>query len=144
MTLFPNGESSPHLDPTVLDDISLQMPGRQDILIRIIHSFLRASPDLLTALQTAVRAHDSEAVEQAAHAMKSSNGQIGAKQLAAMCYELELLGSMGQLLDADQLLAELEREYHWVEEELGVMLARLQRPDDDPLGGPMGPHSLKE
>lgn len=144
MTLFPIGESSPHLDSTVLGDLSRQMPGRPDILIRIIHSFLRSSPGLLTALQSAVRAHDPEAVCQAAHAMKSSNGQIGAKQLVAMCYELELLGSMGQLLDADQLLVELEREYRWVEEELGVMLVRLQRPDEDPPGGPMGSHPSKE
>lgn len=130
MTLSPNGESSPHLDSTVLDDLRRQMPNRPDILIRIIHSFLRVSPDLLAALQAAVRARDPEAVRQAAHAMKSSNGQIGAKQLAAMCYELELLGSLGQLLDADQLLADLELEYQCVEEELGVMLARIQPKED--------------
>lgn len=132
MTLSSHCEPSPHLDPTVLDELRRQMPGRPDILIRIIHSFLRVSPNLLAALQDAVRTRDPEAVRQAAHAMKSSNGQIGAKQLAAMCYELELLGSLGQLLDADQLLAELEHEYHCVEEELGVVLARLQAEADDP------------
>jgi two-component system, sensor histidine kinase and response regulator len=132
MTLSSNREPSPHLDTSVLDDLRRQMPGRPDILIRIIHSFLRTSPDLLAALQAAIRARDPEAVRQTAHAMKSSNGQIGAKQLAAMCYELELLGSLGQLLDADQLLAELEQEYQCVEEELGVMLARLQSETDEP------------
>jgi len=130
MTLSPNGAASSHLDSTVLDNLRRQMPGQPDILVRIIHSFLRASPDLLAALQAAIRARDPEAVRQAAHAMKSSNGQIGAKQLAAMCYELELLGSLGQLLDADQLLAELEREYLCVEEELGVMLAQIQLRED--------------
>lgn len=132
MTLSPNHASSSHLDPSVFDDLRRQMPGRPDILIRIIHSFLRASPDLLAALQAAIRSSDPEAVRQTAHAMKSSNAQIGAKQLAAMCYELELLGSMGQLIDTDQLLAELEQEYQWVEEELGVLLARLQSETDKP------------
>lgn len=132
MTLSPNGQPSPHLDPTVFDDLSRQMPGRPDILVRIIHSFLRVSPDLLAALQAAIRALDPEAVRQAAHAMKSSNDQIGAKQLAAMCYELELLGSLGQLLDADQLLADLEQEYRYVEEELGMILAKLQSETDEP------------
>ena len=130
MTLSPNGEASSHLDSTVLDNLRRQMPGQPDILVRIIRSFLRASPDLLAALQAAIRARDPEAVRQAAHAMKSSNGQIGAKKLAAMCYELELPGSLGQLLDADQLLAELEREYLCVEEELGVMLAQIQLRED--------------
>ena len=132
MTLSSNREPSPHLDPLVLNEMRRQMPGRPDILTRIIHSFLRASPDLLAALQAAIRSREPDAVRQAAHAMKSSNGQIGAKQLAAMCYELELLGSLGQLLDADQLLAELEREYKCVEEELGVMLATLQSETDEP------------
>ncbi len=125
MTFPSPGDLSAHLDPTVLEDLHRQMPGRPDILIRIIRSFLGASPDLLAALQTAVRSRDPEAVRRAAHAMKSSNAQIGARRLAAMCYELELLGSLGQLLDVDQLLVELEIEYQCVEEELGVMLTGL-------------------
>jgi len=132
MTLSSHREPSPHIDPTVLDDLRRQMPGRPDILIRIIHSFLRVSPSLLAALRDAIRSRDPETVRQTAHAMKSSNAQIGAKQLAAMCYELELLGSLGQLLDADRLLAALEQEYQCVEEELGVVLARLQSETYDP------------
>ena len=120
MTLSSNRQPSSHLDSSVFDSL-----GHQDFLIRIIHSFLRSSPALLAALQAAVRSRDPKAVRQAAHSMKSSNSQIGAKRLAAMCYELELLGALGQLLDADQLLAELEVEYQHVEEELKVMLARL-------------------
>jgi HPt (histidine-containing phosphotransfer) domain-containing protein len=133
MTLSLNREPSPHLDPLALEELRRQMPGRPDIFIRIIHSFLRASPDLLKALQRAIHSRDPEAVRQAAHAMKSSNAQIGAKQLAAMCYELELLGSMGQLLDADQLLADLEQEYQCVEEELGVMLVKFHSEANAPV-----------
>ena len=127
MTLSSNREPSPHLYPSVLDDMCRQMPDRLDIPGRIIHSFLHASPGLLAALQAAVHARDPQSVRQAAHAMKSSNAQIGAKQLAAKCYELELLGSMGQLLDAEQLLMELEQEYRCVEEDLRILLSRLQR-----------------
>lgn len=125
MTFPLPGDPSLHLDPTVLEDLHRQMPGRPDIRIRIIQSFLGASPDLLAALQGAVRSRDPEAIRRAAHAMKSSNAQIGARRLAAMCYELELLGSLAQLLDVDQLLAELVNEYHGVEEELGVLLTGL-------------------
>lgn len=132
MTLASNREPSTHIDPTVLDDLRRQMPDRPDILIRLIRSFLRASPGLLATLQAAVRSRDPEAVRQAAHAMKSSNAQIGAKQLVALCYELELLGSLGQLLDTDQLLAELEQEYFFVEEELGAMLAKFEKETDEP------------
>ena len=40
--------------------------------------------------------------------MKSSNGQIGARRMAAMCYELELMGAMGTIVDGASSLAELE------------------------------------
>ncbi len=117
---------TPHIDSSVLDGIRRQMPGNPAIIIRIIDSFLQYSPGLLGVLRTALLANDPEAVRKAAHAMKSSNAQVGAKQLAAMCHQLELLGTMGQLLDSDKLLAELEEEYRLVEGEMVLLLARAR------------------
>ena len=126
-TPLPNNDAAPHLDPAVLENLRSQMPDRPEILIRILTGFLHTSPRLLADIHTAVTAGDPEAVRKAAHAMKSSNAQLGARQLAAMCHELEILGSMGMLLDTDLLLAELDKEYCHVKEELGVMLAHMQR-----------------
>ena len=114
-----------HLDVSVLDSICKQMPGSPDFLTRIIHSFLGSGPGLLEALRAAVRSGDPEAVRRAAHTMKSSNGQIGAKQLAAMCHELEIQGSQGQLFDSELRLDALEKEYRCVEKELGLLVLNL-------------------
>jgi two-component system, sensor histidine kinase and response regulator len=114
--------SAPPLDPAVLDQYRRQMPGRPDIIVRIIESFLRASPNLLAALQAAVRSRDPEAIRQAGHAMKSSNGQVGAHRLAAMAHELEIYGAQGKIDAATSRLADLEREYRAVEEELKHLL----------------------
>jgi len=112
-----------HIDLSVLDLIRQQMPGRPEVVNRIIGSFLRSSPGLLENLRAALFVGDPEEVRKAAHSMKSSNAQIGANQLANMCHQLEILASMGQLVDTAMLFEELEREYHHVEKELGLLLA---------------------
>lgn len=114
-----HSKDSCHIDLTVLDDMRQQMPGRPDIVSRIISSFLRSSPALLDTLRTAIRAGDMEAMRKAAHTMKSSNAQIGAHRLAAICQRLE-----GQVPDPEATLQELEQEYHAVENDLGLLLAR--------------------
>jgi CheY-like chemotaxis protein/HPt (histidine-containing phosphotransfer) domain-containing protein len=138
----PVKSSHAHLDVSVLDSICKQMPGSPDILTRIIHSFLRSCPGLLEALRAAVRSGDPEAVRRAAHTMKSSNGQIGARQLAAMCHELEILGSQGQLSDSEQRLDALEKEYRCVEKELGLLVSNPGEMNSSADAPPR--HALKE
>jgi HPt (histidine-containing phosphotransfer) domain-containing protein len=125
-TPLSNNGASTHLDIAVLENLLRQMPGRPEIITRILTSFLHASPGLLADIRTALVAGDPEMVRKAAHAMKSGNLQIGARQLAAMCHELEILGTMGLLLDSELLLAKLEEEYRSVEKEVGLILARSQ------------------
>ena len=67
----------------------------------------------------------SEAVREAAHAMKSSNAQVGAHRLAGLCHQLELLGAMGQLPDRETLLTELQEEYQGVMHEMELLRARI-------------------
>lgn len=118
MSPYPLRQPTSVLDSTVLEQYRRQMPGRADIIARIIASFLRASPNLLAELQSAVHSRDREAIRQAGHAMKSSNGQVGAHRLAALANELEHLGSQGQIDAAERCLLDLEKEYIAVVEEL--------------------------
>jgi two-component system, sensor histidine kinase and response regulator len=119
MDSYLHGKGSCHIDLTVLDNVRKQMPGRPDIVSCIISSLLRSSPALLDALRAAILEGDMDAVHKAAHAMKSSNAQIGAHRLAAICQRLE-----AQTPDAEAVLQELEQEYHEVENDLGLLLAR--------------------
>lgn len=120
-----DNDMTAHVDPSVLDRIGEQMQANPDIVPRIIGSFLRFTPVTLNELRIALLANDPEAIRKAAHTMKSSNAQVGANQLAAMCHQLEILGSKGQVPDSAGRLHELEKEYQAVEKELGQMLARL-------------------
>lgn len=114
-----------HIDPSVLDAIRSQMPNNPAIIVRIIDAFLQHSPHLLTRLRDALQVNDAEAVREAAHAMKSSNAQVGAHRLAGLCHQLELLGAMGQLPDRETLLTELQEEYQGVMHEMELLRARI-------------------
>ena len=114
-----------HIDPAVIEDFRTLMPGQPEFANGIITSFLRASPMMLDALRTAIFAGEIEAVKIAAHKMKSSNAQIGARRLAALCHQIERYESMDEIPDATALFQELETEYRGVESELGIMLVRF-------------------
>jgi two-component system, sensor histidine kinase and response regulator len=118
-------QSFRHLDLEVLKTIRHQMPGRPEIIGRIIESFLRSSPKLLQNLRMALDANDHEALRKAAHAMKSSNAQIGAVGLVACCQKLENLSIDQDNTEAEDLVSQLEREYALVEQELGLLLAGI-------------------
>jgi len=130
MTVNSASDKAPfsHLDHSVLETLQNQLPGRPDIIFRFLTSFLRHSPGMLDKVRSAIQLGDPEALYRAAHTMKSSTGQIGARKLTAMCQELELLGNIGELLDADQLLVDLEEEYRGVEAELKLLLDQNQQP----------------
>jgi HPt (histidine-containing phosphotransfer) domain-containing protein len=91
-----------HIDPSVLDGIRAQLPGRPELIGRIVASFLQSSPMLLDNIRMAVQSGDAEAVRISAHTMKSSNAQVGATRLAEICQELESLATAKHLAGTNQ------------------------------------------
>jgi HPt (histidine-containing phosphotransfer) domain-containing protein len=57
---------------------------------------------------------------RAAHPLKSSSGQVGAKRLAALCKELEARGRAGSLEGATELSAQIAAELESVHEDLAT------------------------
>jgi len=47
---------------------------------------------------------------RAAHTLKSSSAQVGARKLSALCKELEARGRAGRIRDALELVEEITRE----------------------------------
>lgn len=68
----------------------------------------------LAALREAVGSGDAEGVEQAAHALKGSAGNMGARRMSEICAGLQDAGVSGDLSGAEDLLTRLEEEYHRV------------------------------
>ena len=102
----------------------LQEEGEPDILKELIELFLTDVPPQLAALREAVEAGDAHSVEQIAHTLTGSSGNMGATRMAAICSELEDVGASGDLSRAPELLERLEEEFGHVRKALEAETAR--------------------
>jgi HPt (histidine-containing phosphotransfer) domain-containing protein len=108
-------ESPPALDPEVLAELrQFQGEGESDIVQELAEAFQSETPPLLEALHVAVREEQSEALQRAAHNLKGSSYNLGARTMAALSAELEMLGKSGTVEGAAELVTRLEREYQRV------------------------------
>jgi HPt (histidine-containing phosphotransfer) domain-containing protein len=100
------------VDWSVLDDLKvLQKPGKPDLRIKLMTVFLTSMPALMDTIKSSVKARDSQALMDAAHAMKSSSLSLGAMVFGNTCAELEQLGRAKTLDDAPALLSRAENEF---------------------------------
>jgi HPt (histidine-containing phosphotransfer) domain-containing protein len=108
-------EATPSLDPAVLAELrQLQAEGEPDIVQELAQAFQFETPPLLRALHTAVAQGQPEQLQQAAHNLKGSSQNLGARTLAALSAELEALSKNRTLEGAAELVSRLEREYQRV------------------------------
>jgi CheY-like chemotaxis protein len=104
------------IDQSVLDIIrDLEDEDDPDMLAEILGLYLGKAPELLQALEAAVAGKDAESLRIAAHTLKSSSANVGARTLADLCRELEELGRTGSLDNAASKLSLLYDEYRRVD-----------------------------
>ncbi len=117
-------EAPPPIDRAVIEAItSLTPQGSAEILRSVITLYLDGSPKLLEGVRGAIEGKDPAALNRAAHSLKSSSGNLGAKVLAAICSELERMGRSGTTEGAAARLAILDKEYGRVREALTGFLS---------------------
>jgi CheY-like chemotaxis protein/HPt (histidine-containing phosphotransfer) domain-containing protein len=93
------------LDTTItaqLLDLEREEPG---FLCDVIDSFFRTANENLGRMRSAIAAGDLHALRAAAHMVRGSSQQLGARRFGTTCRKLELLESVD---GAETLLAELE------------------------------------
>ena len=117
-----SSRSRPALDAEILETLrSLQSRDGSSVLQRIAATFLESAPELIEALRAAIASKDAEALAAAAHALRSSSGNVGATAVAERAGRLEELGRSGSLGDAKDELALLERDYAPARSELEAL-----------------------
>ncbi len=120
-------ESSPAIDPGVLAELrQFQGEGESDILLELAEAFQFETPPLIEALHVAVREEQSEALKRAAHNLKGSSYNLGARPMAELCSDLETLGKQGTFNGAAELITKLEQEYRRVCQALAAEGAKIQ------------------
>jgi CheY-like chemotaxis protein len=111
------------LNEAALNNIrSLQRPGRPDVLQKVINQYIEYTPELLDQLRNAITENDSKSLYMAAHSLKSSNANLGALELAALCADLELKGREQSLAGANEILTKIELQHGPVVNELKTFL----------------------
>jgi two-component system sensor histidine kinase/response regulator len=98
--------------------------GMGDIIPRLIEIFLETAPLDIEKAVAAVRSSQATDLEEAAHKLKGSCGNLGAARLRDLCQQLEKLGRDGSLQNAPELLAAAEEEFARVRTELVAALDR--------------------
>lgn len=101
-------EDAPVLDPAVLSELrQFQGEGEPDIVQELAEAFQFETPPLLTLLHRAVDEEQPEQLRRAAHNLKGSSSNLGARPLAALAAKLEALGKQGTIDGAAVLVVRL-------------------------------------
>ena len=117
--------SSAPIDQSVLDVIrEMEDEDDPDMLAEILGLYLDKAPGLLTTMQAAIANMDTESLRVAAHTLKSSSANVGARVLSDMCRELEEMGRNSSLDNAATRLFLLYDEYQRVDAALSDEIKR--------------------
>ncbi len=77
-------------DESLLEPLhELQVKGEPSFVGGLISDFLKQVTELNEAVQTAQKAADVAALEQAAHKLKSSSAVLGLEKIAGICLSIE-------------------------------------------------------
>ena len=99
----------PLIDPGVLRNIAaLSKPA---LLNSMIDLYLRHSPGLIEAIESAAANMQADALSQAVHALKSSTANLGGTRLAMVARECEVLAREGGISQAAPIVPRIRREY---------------------------------
>jgi len=100
-----------YLDYSVREEIVDLMDGDKEMIIDLIESLMESSPALLEELAEGISTGNGEQVKNAAHALKSSNAQLGAKNFAQLCLQMENLGKGNDLSRVGEVYDAMKKEF---------------------------------
>ena len=80
-------------------------------LVELLDAYLDDSPQLIEQMRAGLAAGDIERVRRAAHSLKSNSASLGARRLANVSRELEMVAKSGTLDGAGPKVAAVEAEY---------------------------------
>ena len=79
----------------------------KEMVVKIVEMFIPDANARIAKIDQAIKQEDFGALEEAAHGLKSGAANIGAKEMAQLCQQLETQGELGQLGNASELLEKL-------------------------------------
>ena len=112
------------IDPHAIGELRDLNPGDDSFLRDLIQIFLEDTPRRIAEIHTALAMADNRTLIIAAHSLKGSAANFGAKPLRDLCERVELCGKKGALAEVPAQLPALEEEFGRVAAELEALLPR--------------------
>ncbi|MDX1909574.1 MAG: Hpt domain-containing protein [Bacteroidia bacterium] len=103
-----------YLDESTLTALVEMMDGDGEMLAELISTLVDTTPGLMASLEEGLAERDSTKVRESAHALKSSNAQLGAIEFANLFNKLEHMGRINDLSFANDVFAQIQEEYQRV------------------------------
>jgi len=114
-TLAPAAPSVAPLEQEIKETLeSLIGDEANELMVELIQAYIQEADKLITQLQQALAQDAFNAAAEIAHSLKSSSGNLGAKQLSALCHTLEQHAKAQQRADTQTLLTQLIPVYQEV------------------------------
>jgi HPt (histidine-containing phosphotransfer) domain-containing protein len=116
------------LDMQIIEELlSFADDGDPELLVDLIQMFLDDAPKKVEAIQTGLRGGDFEAMERAAHSLKGSSGNLGAKLLQDACEQMQLASRQHAAGQLAPIAATIESTFADAAVALRELLATHQR-----------------
>ncbi len=103
------------------EELWMRLDGDEKLFKEIYRLFLEDCPNMLSAIREAIAQGDGEALMQAAHKLKGSVGNFGARRAVEAALRLEDMGREGDLSGAEEGYRTLETEIEHLMEALGQL-----------------------
>ncbi len=101
---------------------NLEKIGGQQFVRKMIDSFYRNVSQKIESAKEGLRIGNLEAVERAAHSIKSSAGNLGATKLENISENIEKIAELNEDINYVALISELENAYDDIKPELNKIL----------------------
>jgi PAS domain S-box-containing protein len=112
-------DAAPVLDLSILETLrDLREDGQPDPVGELIDLFLHDAPERLRRMCVALQRRDATGLYAAAHSLKGSASNLGARSLAALCVQVERAARSESLDGAVGLLEQVRAELGHLEAEL--------------------------
>ncbi|MDX2246399.1 MAG: Hpt domain-containing protein [Bacteroidia bacterium] len=103
-----------YLDDMARASIEELMDGDPELISDLVNTLIASSPDLLKEIEVGIKTGNATQIREAAHALKSSNAQLGALSFSELCAEMEKRGRSGEISDIETLYEKIMEEFERV------------------------------
>jgi HPt (histidine-containing phosphotransfer) domain-containing protein len=110
---MPTADTAPS-NPLLIRLQELVQETDFEFVIELIDIYINETPKQIQAIASALAAQSPSSLTIAAHTLKGSSLNLGAKQLGALCLKLEEIGRTGKSISDGTSTTEIENEYEKV------------------------------